>query len=106
MTAISQLETVRWLQENWSDNSVSCTVYYKKEELPEIKKYLQKYYKSNHKSLSFLLHSEHGFKQAPLEEITKEQYERLVEKTKLITSVQDASFFGDDECATGACPVK
>ena len=106
VTAVQQLETVRWLQSVWSDNSVSCTVYYKKEELPEIKKYLQKYYKSNHKSLSFLLHSEHGFKQAPLEEITKEQYERLVEKTKLITSVQDASFFGDDECATGACPVK
>ena len=26
MTAIDQLETVRWLQENWSDNSVSCTI--------------------------------------------------------------------------------
>jgi hypothetical protein len=65
MTAISQLETVKWLQEVWSDNSVSCTVYYRKEELPEIKKYLAKNYKNNHKSLSFLLHSEHGFKQAP-----------------------------------------
>lgn len=106
MTAISQLETVKWLQEVWSDNSVSCTVYYRKEELPEIKKYLTKNYKNNHKSLSFLLHSEHGFKQAPYEEITKEEYDALVAKTTLITKVDEATFDGGDECATGACPVK
>lgn len=106
MTAISQLETVKWLQEVWSDNSVSCTVYYRKEELPEIKKYLAKNYKNNHKSLSFLLHSDHGFKQAPYEEITKEAYDALVSKTTLITKVDEASFDGGDECATGACPVK
>lgn len=106
MTAISQLETVKWLQEVWSDNSVSCTVYYRKEELPEIKKYLAKNYKNNHKSLSFLLHSEHGFKQAPYEEISKEAYEELVAKTILITKIDDAAFDGIDECAGGACPVK
>ena len=106
MTALSQLETVKWLQEVWSDNSVSCTVYYRKEELPEIKKYLAKNYKNNHKSLSFLLHSEHGFKQAPYEEISKEEYDALVSKTTLITKVEEATFDGGDECATGACPVK
>lgn len=106
MTAISQLETVKWLQEVWSDNSVSCTVYYRKEELPEIKKYLAKNYKNNHKSLSFLLHSEHGFKQAPYEEISKEAYEELVAKTRLITKIDEASFDGGDECASGACPIK
>ena len=106
MTAIDQLEVVKWLQENWSDNSVSCTVYYRKEELPEIKKYLAKNYKNNHKSLSFLLHNEHGFKQAPLEEITKEVYDALVASTRLITKVEDASFEGDLECAGGVCPVK
>lgn len=106
MTAISQLETVRWLQEVWSDNSVSCTVYYRKEELPEIRKYLAKHYKNGHKSLSFLLHSEHGFKQAPLEEITKEQYDEMVANTRLITQINDADFESNDECATGVCPVK
>ena len=104
--ALDQLDTVRWLQENWSDNSVSCTVYYKKEELPEIKKYLKKHYKNSHKSLSFLLHSEHGFKQAPLEEITEEQYDALVASTRLITQVAEATIGLDDECATGACPIR
>lgn len=107
MTAISQLETVKWLQEVWSDNSVSCTVYYRKEELPEIRKYLKKNYKNNHKSLSFLLHNDHGFKQAPLEEITKEQYDELVAKTIPITSISSLDIGLDDaECATGACPVR
>lgn len=107
MTAISQLETVKWLQEVWSDNSVSCTVYYRPEELPEIKKYLKKNYKTNHKSLSFLLHSEHGFKQAPLEEITEEQYNELVANTRTISAIDEANIGLDDaECSTGACPVR
>jgi ribonucleotide reductase alpha subunit len=107
MTAIAQLETVKWLQEVWSDNSVSCTVYYRKEELPEIRKYLKKNYKNNHKSLSFLLHNEHGFKQAPLEEITKEQYDDLVAKTRLITAISSLDIgLDDNECATGACPIR
>ena len=106
MTAIDQLNEVRYLQKNWSDNSVSCTIYYKKEELPAIKKYLNKYYKDNHKSLSFLLHSDHGFAQAPYSEITKEQYDELVERTTIITSISTAEFEGLDECASGQCPIK
>ena len=107
MTAISQLETVKWLQEVWSDNSVSCTVYYRPEELPEIKKYLKKNYRNNHKSLSFLLHSEHGFKQAPLEEITEEQYNEMVASTRIISAIDEANIGLDDaECSTGACPIR
>ena len=107
MTAISQLETVKWLQEVWSDNSVSCTVYYRPEELPEIRKYLKKNYKNNHKSLSFLLHSEHGFKQAPLEEITEEQYNEMVASTRIISAIDEANIGLDDaECASGACPIR
>lgn len=107
MTAIDQLEEVKKMQTLWSDNSVSCTVYYRKEELPEIKKYLKKHYRNNHKSLSFLLHSEHGFAQAPYEEITKEQWEELTANTMLITSVDDANIGLDDaECASGACPIR
>ncbi len=107
VTAIQQLEMVKWLQTVWSDNSVSCTIYYKKEELPEIRKYLKKNYKTNHKSLSFLLHSEHGFKQAPLEEITEEAYNALVASTQLITAIGEGNIGLDDaECATGACPIR
>ena len=106
MSAVDQLDVVRRLQAEWSDNAVSCTVYYRKEELDEIKEYLKKHYNNSFKSLSFLLHSEHGFEQAPLEEITEEEYNKLMKKTKLITSVSSAEFDSDDECSTGVCPVK
>ena len=106
VTAIDQLKMVKWLQEVWSDNSVSCTVYYRPEELNDIKAYLKKHYKNNHKSLSFLLHSEHGFKQAPLEEITEEQYNEMVAKTRTITAIDEANIGLEDECASGACPVR
>jgi len=107
ITAIDQLNTVRWLQKEWSDNSVSCTIYYKLEELPLIKQYLAENYQNNHKTLSFLLHSEHGFKQAPLEEITKEQYEDMMFRTNTIDSIDDFSIgLSDDECTTGACPIR
>jgi ribonucleoside-triphosphate reductase (thioredoxin) len=107
MTAIDQLKEVKKLQKEWSDNSVSCTVYYRKEELPEIKKYLAKNYKDNHKSLSFLLHSEHGFAQAPYQEITKEEYDIMVAKTRIINSIVGQLEFEDGgDCISGVCPVK
>jgi ribonucleotide reductase alpha subunit len=106
-TALSQLKTIKWLQEVWSDNSVSCTVYYRPEELDDIRAYLAENYTNGHKSLSFLLHSEHGFKQAPLEEITEEQYNALVAGTRTITAIDSLDIGLDDsECASGACPIR
>jgi ribonucleoside-triphosphate reductase len=111
-TAIDQLEYVKKLQTTWSDNSVSCTVYYKKEELDLIKEWLKNNYNDNVKSVSFLLHSEHGFDQAPYEKISKEQYEELTSKITPITSVEGICFTVEDEdtilsdCLGGACPVR
>ena len=109
MTAIEQLKWVRRMQAEWSDNAVSCTVYYRKEELPEIKEYLAKHYRNNHKSLSFLLHSEHGFHQAPFEEITKEQFDELSAKVTRITGLEkevSVEYEGSDECVSGVCPIR
>lgn len=106
LTAVDQLEWVKKLQTDWSDNSVSCTVYYRPEELPEIRAYLEDNYNKGFKSLSFLLHSEHGFKQAPFEEITKEHYDKLVKNTRLITSIEQELEMDNDECVSGACPIR
>jgi len=112
-SAIDQMEYVKRLQTEWSDNSVSVTVYYRKEELPEIKEWLRKNYNDGVKSISFLLHSDHGFDQAPLQAITKEQYEEMVRNTKPITSVEgichnaeDEKYIGEGECVGGACPMR
>ena len=44
--------------------------------------------------------------EATVEEITEEQYNALVASTKLITSIDEANIGLDDDCATGACPVR
>lgn len=109
MSAVDQLRVVRELQNNWSDNAVSVTVYYSKEELPEIKSWLKRNYNENIKTVSFLLHNEHGFDQAPLEEITEEQYNEMIKKVKPITcidSIDEDSITGVEECEGGACPIK
>jgi len=110
-SAIQQLEYVKWAQSNWSDNSVSVTVTYKLEELPLIKEWLVNNYNKYIKSVSFLLHSGHGFIQAPLTPITKEEYQKLVNSVKPITSLQgicflkeEEEFLGDGECLKGVCP--
>jgi ribonucleotide reductase alpha subunit len=108
MSVFEQLDTVKFMQENWSDNSVSVTAYYKKEELDELREYLEENFKDNFKTLSFLLYSGHGFAQAPFEPITKEQYEYLSAKVKPITS---AEIHEDDmeelgSCGIGSCPVR
>jgi ribonucleoside-triphosphate reductase len=108
VTAIDQMNFVKELQTNWSDNSVSCTVYYRKEELPAIKEWLKDNYNSSVKTVSFLLHNDHGFDQAPYEEISKEKYEELAAKVKQITSVEvkESDLLDSTECVTGACPIK
>lgn len=107
MTACDQLDIIKRLQSEWSDNSVSVTIYYRKEELDEIKEWLRENY-INVKSVSFLLHSDHGFDQAPLEEITKEKYEEMKASVTPITSIDSISLdeVEIDNCDTGACPVR
>ena len=102
-----QLDMVRRMQKEWSDNSVSCTVYYKKEDLPSIKQYLEDHFAHEMKTVSFLLYSGHGFIQAPYETISKEQYELDIQNIKPINEITiKETDFEVDECATGACPIK
>jgi ribonucleotide reductase alpha subunit len=110
MGVIKQLETVKKLQTIWSDNAVSVTAYYTETELPELKKWLEENYQNSIKSVSFLLRQNHGFKQAPYEEVDKESYEKMKTKVKPIKSVEfdgigEAALEGL-ECEGGACPIK
>jgi hypothetical protein len=101
------MDMVRRMQSEWSDNSVSCTVYYRKEDLEDIKQYLKDHFRHEMKTVSFLLYHGHGFDQAPYETINKDEYDAMVSKTIPITSVEIKE---DDmelqDCATGACPIK
>jgi ribonucleotide reductase alpha subunit len=108
MTAIDQLETIKEIQHYWSDNAVSVTIYYRLNELEDIKEWLRKNFKHNIKTCSFLLHSEHGFAQAPYEEISEEKYNELIKKVIPITSgnIMSEDDTQMEECKGGICPIK
>ena len=108
MKAIDQLNVIKKLQEEWSDNAVSVTIYYRLEELNDIKAWLAENY-INVKSVSFLLHNDHGFDQAPYEEITEDVYNEMISKVKLITNFDGLVSLDDmdiADCEGGACPVR
>lgn len=112
-TAIDQLEWVKKLQTDWSDNSVSVTIYYRKNEIPLIKEWLRQNYNTCVKTVSFLLHNDHGFAQAPLEAITKTQYEEMVKNCRPITSTEGVCYvsenidlLAENECQGGMCPLR
>ena len=109
LTAVQQLEWVVKAQSEWADNNVSVTVYYRKDELDDIKQWLSKNYSNKVKSVSFLLHSEHGFNLAPYEEISKEEYSKKKNKIKDIQLlIEDTNNLSIEslECEGGACPIK
>lgn len=109
MTAVAQLEWVKRMQTEWADNAVSVTVYYRKEELPTIKEWLERNYTDSIKSVSFLLHSDHNFPLPPYEEIDEATYQNMLKKIDLsVPLVRNANDFAIDfdDCAGGACPIK
>jgi adenosylcobalamin-dependent ribonucleoside-triphosphate reductase len=117
-TAIEQLEVVKRLQREYADNSVSVSVYYRTEEVEGIRKWMLENYNDSIKSVSFLLHSEHGFCQSPLEEITREKYHMICDNLKkdVHCSEDFDNFFSkqekelalqsEAECSSGACPIR
>lgn len=101
-----QLDTLLFAQKHWADQSVSVTVYYKKNEIDAIKAWL-KLHLHQLKTISFLCHNDHGYVQAPIQPISYEEY---VDRNGKITSIDiEYALEGEMdsmECEGGVCPVK
>jgi hypothetical protein len=107
LSAIDQMEWVKRLQTEWADNAVSVTIYYRKQELPEIQEWLSNNYNNSVKSMSFLLHQDHGFALPPYEEIDEEGYNKMLAKIDpTVPLVKTEGELIDDNCDTGHCPVR
>jgi ribonucleotide reductase alpha subunit len=112
LNAVQELEIIKRLQTEWSDNAVSCTIYYRPHELGDIKQWLRANYRDSIKTVSFLLTYDHGFKQAPYEEISESEYRDMVARTRPIKGGTANGACDDDqldtqaECRGGACPIR
>jgi len=76
-----QVENAADYQRYWSDNQVSITVTFRADEAKDIVHVLEAY-EDKIKGLSMLPLRDHGYVQAPYEEITKERYEELVKSLR------------------------
>jgi intein/homing endonuclease len=90
-------------QKWWSDNGVSATVQFDESEKGEIP-YVLEAFERELKGISFLQKEDHGYEQAPYEEITQEEYLQRRESVDMIdfsdtTHEQDDKFCGSDKCS-------
>ena len=109
VTVLDELKTQKFLQTWWADQSISCSHYFKREEVKDIKAWLEANYESSVKTCSFMHSKDHGFKQAPLECQTEEQYHELCDKVTPITKITDeeqVDLVDNLECESGHCPVR
>lgn len=115
LTLEEQFANQATLQRWWADNSVSATLTFKPSEKRQIARLLREY-RDQLKSTSLLPYTEHSYKQAPYEPITAAQYEERCAAVKAwphemadrLTETKRKEFevMDNDDCATGACPIR
>lgn len=105
VNAIDQLEWYKKVQMSWCEHNASCTIYVKEDEWFEVGNWVYKNWNIVN-GLSFLPYDGGKYEQAPLEEISKEQYDKLVAKFQKIDYNMLSQFEkedGTDGAKTYAC---
>jgi ribonucleoside-diphosphate reductase alpha chain len=106
LTAIDHLNIWLVYQRAWCEHKPSITVSVKEEEWMEVGAWVYKNF-DEVSGISFLPHSDHTYKQAPYQEVSKEEYEALVAKMPNSIRWEDLSFYetedGTSPSATLAC---
>ena len=106
LTAIEHLNIWLVYQRAWCEHKPSITVSVKEDEWMEVGAWVYKNF-DEVSGISFLPHSDHSYKQAPYQEVTKEEYDALVAKMPNEIRWEDLSFYetedGTSINATLAC---
>jgi len=126
-SAISQLDRYLKIQTHYSDQNVSNTISYDKNEIPSIIDWMMQNWDS-YVAVSFLFRTDPtknardlgfdylpqevvtkvGFDYLPQEVVTKDVYEKYVNHLLPVNfdAVQTYDELEGEECATGSCPIK
>ena len=105
ITMWEQLEIAAQYQYYWADNSVSITVTFQDHEKDEIKDALEMY-EARLKAVSFLKYQETGYKQAPYEPITKEEYEKMIVGITPVQKIETSEGgVGSKFCSNDTCEL-
>lgn len=108
--ALEQLKLYSVYQKHWTEHNPSITVYYKDNEFMDVGAWIYNNF-SDVSGVSLLPHSDHVYKQAPYQEITKEEYDEVLANFPVV----DWSNFKEEEdtttgtqelsCTAGVCEV-
>ena len=113
-SAITQLERYKMLMVNWCQQNVSATISYSPEEVDGIVDWLLLNW-DNYVGVSFLFRADPtktaadlGYQYLPQEVVTKEKYEEYIKRLQPIEldKSNDIDAAIEDDCTTGACPVR
>ena len=106
LTAIEHLNIWLVYQRAWCEHKPSITVSVKEDEWMDVGAWVYKNF-DEVSGISFLPHSEHTYKQAPYQEVSKDEYDALVAKMPVNIRWEDLSFYetedGTSTNATLAC---
>lgn len=114
-SAVEQLERYKMWMDNYADHNVSITISYSPDEAEDIIEWLHKNW-DHFVGVSFLLRADPtktaedlGYAYLPQQPVTKDEYYNYVSNLKPVDL--DAVFVSsldvlEDDCATGACPIR
>ena len=94
MTAMEQLETWLIYQRHWCEHKPSVTISVKDEEWMEVGAWVYKYF-DEISGISFLPHSDHSYVQAPYQDCSKLEYEKL--KSITPQAIDFTTFIEEDD---------
>ncbi|WMM95488.1 ribonucleotide reductase [Roseobacter phage CRP-227] len=113
-TAVEQLDRYKLMMDNYVDHNCSVTISYDQAEIPSIIEWILTNWDS-YVGVSFIYRNDPtktaadlGYAYLPQEVVTKETYDEYVSKLAEV-DIENANSFDeltDDECATGACPIR
>jgi ribonucleoside-diphosphate reductase alpha chain len=119
-TSISLLERVKWFSQNWvkkghrkgnNTHNISATVSLKEFEWDNAGEWMWDN-REHYNGLSVLPYDGGTYKQAPFEDCTEVEYNRMMESlqdvdlTKIVEVDDNTNLSGEIACAGGACEVK
>lgn len=113
-SAVDQLERYKMLMQNWCQQNVSATISYSPDECDDIVNWLFDNW-DVYVGVSFLFRADPtktaedlGYKYLPQEVVTKKKYDDYVALLQPINldAANDIDAPIEDECASGACPIR
>ncbi len=113
-SAVDQLERYKVIQTSWTQQNTSVTISYGPEEVPDIIEWLLNNWDC-YVGVSFIYRTDPtktakdlGYLYLPQEVVDEHTYRQYVQDLKPVSLADTNSFdeIMDDECLTGACPIK